>query len=273
LVRASQSTQDRLKALKKLFLDDKLAVEQYRQGEKLLTTAADQLDDTDQKKRQVYADLAEGRLSVAYLKAALNNIETPQQREARLAREAAERAERLAREEAMRAEQAKQAKIASLLVTAKASQTKTLAGKGIAAVDEILELEPGHKEAAQLREKLRKLIGIGLTLTNKMGRDVVVRLTIEGRKDPVAYRVPVSDDARFELDFSGDRLRITSAEVQIGAGTEFQKLKVSTPSLATSGKREVLIEVTRRKVGTRNLLGETYPVYSDPELTMKNLGE
>jgi formylglycine-generating enzyme required for sulfatase activity len=161
LVRASQSTQDRLKALKKLFLDDKLAVEQYRQGEKLLTTAADQLDDTDQKKRQVYIDLAEGKLSASYLLAALNSVETPEQRKARLAREAL-----------LRAAAQKQAKIAELFKKAKSNDSKDTGKAAIAALDELLKLDPDHAEGLKLRQKIADYFGptkLGDTSTNSIG--------------------------------------------------------------------------------------------------------
>ncbi|MBN2271405.1 MAG: caspase family protein [Sedimentisphaerales bacterium] len=94
LVDNSQETRRRLEALRRLFIDGKLTPEQYRQAEALLKARAESFSEMERQIRQVYVDLASGRFNARYLKAALDVIETPEQREARLEREAMEKAER-----------------------------------------------------------------------------------------------------------------------------------------------------------------------------------
>ncbi|MCE9589042.1 MAG: caspase family protein [Planctomycetes bacterium] len=101
-------TVKRVGTLKQLFADDKIAAEQLREGRRVLETPEDQLDEQDVQRKQIYADLADGGLKPSYLQGALDKVETPEQRTARLAREAAQRAEaeRQAKEAVERARQA-----------------------------------------------------------------------------------------------------------------------------------------------------------------------
>lgn len=74
LVTNSQQFRRLIGNLKQLFLGNKLTPEQYRDAEALLTSKAESLDQMQRERRQVYTDLASGKLDPRYLQAALNDI-------------------------------------------------------------------------------------------------------------------------------------------------------------------------------------------------------
>jgi formylglycine-generating enzyme required for sulfatase activity len=94
-------------------------------------------------------DFAAGKLDEDLFAAYLDRtLETPEQRATRLAREAADRA---ARE--------KQARISTLLASAQASDSKEKGKDALVMLDELLRIEPNHRDAMALRAKIAKYYG------------------------------------------------------------------------------------------------------------------
>ncbi len=158
-VAANQQTRGRIETLTKLFVDQKLTAEQLDQASRLLQTPETDLDEPDRHRRRIYTDLADGGLKPDYLQAVLDSVETPDQRATRLEREARDRVER-----------GKSARIADLLATAQANDNKENGSKALAALDELLKLNPSHTEAWRLRAKIRGYYPkVGKTMDNPLG--------------------------------------------------------------------------------------------------------
>jgi uncharacterized caspase-like protein len=166
LARQQQAAQTQVKArvdaLKKLLADDKINADQFTEGRRVLEALEQDLKEDDRQRRAIYTDLTEGNLKPNYLQAALDKVETPAQREARLAREAE-----------LRAQRDRSARISALLATAKANDNKANGKTALAALDELLKLDPGHGEAILLRGKIlgyyskqgdTKLNTVGMTM-------------------------------------------------------------------------------------------------------------
>jgi|GEM_PF-1540121 len=156
----------RLSTLEKLYLDDKLTRDQTQLGQLLLGSDPSKLDENDRKRLTYFAQVLDGELTPDKLQRALDLIETPAQRQARLAKEAAMRAEaeRLVREAAEKArmvemENVRQTKITDLWKTALANDNKTAGKAALAALEELLKLDPNHGEAKKLREKISGYFG------------------------------------------------------------------------------------------------------------------
>jgi formylglycine-generating enzyme required for sulfatase activity len=152
----------RVDALKKFLGEDKLTADQFTEGRRVLEALEQDLDEADRQRRKIYGDLAEGRLVSDYLQAALDKVETPAQRQARVEREAERRMQR-----------DKSARITALFATAKANDSKASGKTALAALDELLRLDPGNGEAILLRGKIQgyyskqgdtKLNTVGMTL-------------------------------------------------------------------------------------------------------------
>ncbi|MCE9589041.1 MAG: SUMF1/EgtB/PvdO family nonheme iron enzyme [Planctomycetes bacterium] len=158
---ARELREKRLASLKQLALNHKITVDQFGLGERLITTLESDMDEFDRRRLVEFAALLDNRLAPEKLQIALDLIETPTQREARLAREAAELAARQ-----------KQSRIAQLLATAKTNDNKEHGQAALAALDELLTLAPGHAEAGALREKIGAYYG-PRTLTNSIGAKLV----------------------------------------------------------------------------------------------------
>jgi formylglycine-generating enzyme required for sulfatase activity len=151
----------RLAKLESLYLEEKLTRDQTQQGLCILNTDPAKLDPFDAKRLGYYQQVADGSLDASKLQRALDLIETPDQRKARLAREAA-----------IKAEAEKQAKIAELLTKAKSNDSKEHGKAALAALDELLKLAPDHAEALKLRKKIADYFGpskVGDTITNGIG--------------------------------------------------------------------------------------------------------
>lgn len=158
--------QQRLKTLSHLYLDGKVTLEQTQMGQRLLEADPSKLDENDLKRLAFYAQVLDGELTPDKLQRGLDLIETPTQRQARLAREAAMKAEaeRLVREAAERARTAEMeklriAKMADLWNTALANDNKTSGRAALAALEELLKLDPSHGEAKKLRDKITGYFG------------------------------------------------------------------------------------------------------------------
>jgi hypothetical protein len=134
---------DRLAKLKQLYLDQKLNRDLYQMGERLLQAVESELDEFDKRRLAEFISVLEDRLDADKLPRALDAIETPEQQADRLAHEAQELAER-----------EKIQKIAHLLAKAKANDSEANAKVAIAALDQVLEIDPEHREAQQLRNKI-----------------------------------------------------------------------------------------------------------------------
>jgi len=164
LIHSSQEAQAYMTRLNSLFLEGKINALTYEEAKRLLGTDDGKLDFMQQKRKQVYADLAKGTLVPQYLQAALDAIETPEQRAARLQREAQERAKRQ-----------KQEKISQLLATARANDNKTDGRTALAALEELLKLDPTNQEAQALLVKIQGYFGPtpGQAITNSIGMEMI----------------------------------------------------------------------------------------------------
>jgi len=168
LARQQQASQAQVKArvdaLKKLLADDKINADQFTEGRRVLEALEQDLKEDDRQRRTIYTDLTEGRLHPNYLQAALDKVETPAQREARMAREAE-----------LRAQRDRSARIAALLKTAKANDNKENGRTALAALEELLKLDPGHAEAQRLRAKIAAYYGASRDApwTNSLGMKFV----------------------------------------------------------------------------------------------------
>jgi formylglycine-generating enzyme required for sulfatase activity len=160
----TQANRASLKTLKNLFLQDKINADIYKEATKLLGADGSKLDFQQQKRKQVFADLAKGDLLPRYLQSALDSIETPDQRAARLEREARERAARQKRE-----------RISELLTTARANDNKANGHLALSALDELLELDSSNSEALALRLRISGYFGPspGQVETNSIGMKLV----------------------------------------------------------------------------------------------------
>lgn len=151
----------RLKTLEALYMDDKLTRDQAQLGQQLLLADLAKLDDSDRKRLSYFNQVLDGQLPTDKLQRALDLVETPGQRDARLAREAALRAEmeriereRRASEAAMVAERQRIQRVSELLDTAKANDSKEKGRTALAALEELLKLDPNHNEGKNLRNKI-----------------------------------------------------------------------------------------------------------------------
>jgi hypothetical protein len=143
LIENTQLIKESLDNLRLQCIDKKITLEQYNQAEELIKKDTSKLMDADRQRRQVYLDLAKGSLNYKYLQAALDAIETP-----------AQRAERLSREMTELADQQRLYKIASLLQTAKSKDNKEHSNEALAALSELLKLDPDNTEALYLKKKI-----------------------------------------------------------------------------------------------------------------------
>jgi len=137
----------RLGLLKDLYLEEKLTLDQYQLGQELLSPSRE-LDELDRRRLTEFLAVADGKLAPDKLSRALDAIETPAQRQARMAKEAL-----------MRAELVRTAKIADLWKTALANDNKTSGKTALSALEELLKLDPNHTEAKKLQEKISGYFG------------------------------------------------------------------------------------------------------------------
>ena len=75
-VAAEQHTAERIASVKKLFAEDKMTAMQLQEAKRLLQASVEALSETDKQRRQVYVDLADNKLTAAYLTAALAAIKS-----------------------------------------------------------------------------------------------------------------------------------------------------------------------------------------------------
>lgn len=164
LIENSQLVQQSMATLKTLFMEDKITPIHYKEAEQLIKTDPAKLSETDQQKRQVYLDLAEGRLAAQYLQAALDAIETHSQRAARLEKEASEQTEQI-----------KKNRIKELLSIVRANDNKTDGKKALEAMNELLTLDPGNIEAQTLQKKISGYFGpnAGDIIANSIGMKLI----------------------------------------------------------------------------------------------------
>lgn len=187
----------RLVTIERMYLEEEtLTRDQTQLANRLLNADPETLDGYDAKRLEYVIQAADGALTAEQLRRALELIETPQQRKARLAREAVEAKEReqqeiarlarevaqaaeqerqrkarLAQEAAIAAEKDRQQKIDDLLLTARFNN-KANGRTALTALDELLKLNPTHSEALALRDKIAKYYGpskLGDTWTNSIG--------------------------------------------------------------------------------------------------------
>jgi len=164
LVTNRVNARDGLERLLRLLGENRITAQQYTEGRELLTRPQNQLDAMQGQRRRVYADLASGKLIPDYFQAALDAIESPQQRAARLEREARDRAE-----------QQKRQRISELLATALANDSKANGQRALAALEELLDLDPTNGEALALQVRIRGYFGpaSGKVKTNSIGMKLV----------------------------------------------------------------------------------------------------
>ena len=170
LIANTQQTRQSLKALNNLFLAEEIDAETYNEGKDLLISREDTLAQTQLARRQIYIDLVKGELKPRYLQMALDAIETPGQRSARLEREAAERAKRQ-----------RQERISELLAIARDNDNKTDGKKALDALEELLRLDPSHGQALSLQKKISGYFGPnpGNVMTNSIDMKLVYILAGE----------------------------------------------------------------------------------------------
>jgi len=132
LIRNTQESRAYMARLKDLFLAAGIDKSSFEEASSLLATDDARLDSTQQKRKQVYGDLATGTLAPQYLQAALGAIETPQQR----------------------AERQKRERISELLARARANDSKPNGRRALSALDDLLRLDPYHKEATSLKDRI-----------------------------------------------------------------------------------------------------------------------
>jgi len=182
LVANSQQFKQLIGSLKQLFLADKLTPEQYRTAEGLLRSKAESLDQMQLERRQVYTDLASGKLDSRYLQAALDATETPEQRRVRLERQAREEAQRererqvrLEQEARNLAERERRGKFSSLVTQAKSKDNRQDGKEALGLLEDALRLYPGDIEALALQKKIRGYFGpnSGDVVTNSIGMKLV----------------------------------------------------------------------------------------------------
>jgi len=179
LVANSQQFKQLIGNLQQLFLAGKLTPEQYKRAETLLKSKAESLDQMERERRQVYVDLASGKLDSRYLQAALDAIETPEQRKARLEREAREEArrerERQQRLEQEATERERREKFTSLMAQARARDNKREGKEALNLLEEALRLYPGDFQALALQKKIQGYFGPnpGDIMTNSIGMKLV----------------------------------------------------------------------------------------------------
>ena len=164
LIANSQQIQMALEQLLQLLGDNQISANQYDEGRRLLTTRENLLDNMQRERRQVYTDLASGKLDSRYLQAALDAIETPKERQARLEREAKEKAE-----------QERKEKFASLMSQVKANDNKENGKEALKLLEEALKLYPDNAEALALQKKITGYYGPnpGDLITNSIGMKLV----------------------------------------------------------------------------------------------------
>ncbi len=139
------------------------------------------------------------RVFVAYLNSVL---ETPEQRAARLEREQREAAEAQRRQ-----------RIAELLATAKANDSKENGQTALAALDELLKLDPTHTEAAALRTKIAAYDGpIWLAQPRKLR-------TLEGHTSLVNAATFSPDGRRVVTGSADNTARLWDAQTGQGLRT------------------------------------------------------
>ena len=153
--------QRRLAKLEALYLDDQLTRDQAQQGLRLVRADASTLDPFDAKRLGYYLKVADGELPTDRLQRALDLVETPAQRTARLARETRAQAQR-----------ERPAQIEKLWATAQAHDSKAQGQTALKALQELLALAPNHRDAQRLRDKIAGYYGpqeVGETWTNSIG--------------------------------------------------------------------------------------------------------
>jgi formylglycine-generating enzyme required for sulfatase activity len=190
-VQPTASHDQRIAAMRDEYLDGLLTLEQYQLGQSLL--AEDKPSEYDTDRLAQFNNVLEGRLVAEKLQRALDAIPTPQQRaeaakqakiaellatahaeendDARaqaaingvLALDASNSdaiqlkqmiADRLQREDDARAAAEKQAKISQLLATSHANDDKDHGRTALAALNDLLALDPGNREALDLKRKI-----------------------------------------------------------------------------------------------------------------------
>lgn len=158
---AKALTGKRLQTLWELYLNGKMARDQYQLAQTLLAATRSSLDLYDSRRHDQLIAVADGRLDASKLARALAAIESPDQREARLAREAAQAAQRLTPTlptpvPPQRATDQQQVarRVDQLYRRAKAHHNPRQGQTALRALDELLKLMPGHSQAQQLHREI-----------------------------------------------------------------------------------------------------------------------
>ena len=154
----------RLSSLRAYYLDEKLSLEIYQLSMQLLRADVVDLDDIDRAKLAEVVLVADGNLEPDRLQRALDAIETPQQRKARLQREARDRAE-----------QERKDKFGSLMSQAKSKDSRQAGTEALNLLEEALKLYPGDAQALALQKKIRGYFGPnpGDVMSNSIGMKLV----------------------------------------------------------------------------------------------------
>ncbi|MGQ0613512.1 MAG: hypothetical protein ACT4PV_07245 [Planctomycetaceae bacterium] len=119
----------RVETLKRLFLEDRITPEQVKEGRALLEAPEEGMGEAERKRRKIYVDLADGRLPAEYLDAVLRHLAA--------------------------SPPAQSARVLELLALARAKHRPESAGEALAALAELLALDPTHEEAITLSLELR----------------------------------------------------------------------------------------------------------------------
>lgn len=135
----------RMVVLEQLYLDEKLTRNLVIEGRRLLSADHRTMDESDQKRLACFVKMLEGELPLNNLQKMLDLIETPSQRQARLARDTAMVSDAVRREQ-----------IALLWKTAVANDNKASGQVALDALDDLLKFDPNHEKARELRAKINR---------------------------------------------------------------------------------------------------------------------
>ncbi|QDV91080.1 Serine/threonine-protein kinase pkn1 [Phycisphaerae bacterium RAS2] len=157
--RESDLVRQRIEALKKMFVDERIDDSQYRLGKSLLESAPDRLDKPDRERLAIFVELIAGAVPANRLQALLDSVETPEQRAARLERE------RMA------------ARVTATLGKLEAAFEKKNGDEAFRLLGELTSLSPSHPALDDWRKRVEGL-GPPKELTLDLGGGVKLDLVL-----------------------------------------------------------------------------------------------
>jgi formylglycine-generating enzyme required for sulfatase activity/uncharacterized caspase-like protein len=134
--RSREEAGRRVSALAEHWKRGEITALQLEEGRALLEHAPGTLDEVRERRREVYAELADREIKPKWLALALSEhpLESASDREARLLRE----------------------RIVELMSKARANDSREQGREALSALDEVLRLDPAHAEAKSLRQRIAR---------------------------------------------------------------------------------------------------------------------